>query len=100
MLKTLCEKFQERCDLKSIVIRSAASLSSCNMVKSPEISNKELVDYWHEKQHIFSQQCDNSKSQYDKFLDDVKANKESFSNFDSNVTHRDQFLGTFLNGAK
>ena len=62
---------------------------------------KNFLDLLHEKQHISSQQCDDIKSQYDKFLDDVvKANKESFSNFDSNVAPVDQFLGAFLNGAK
>ena len=102
MLKAFCQKFQERSPLKSIVIRSVASLSPCNMAKSSEVSIKKfekLVD--HEKQHISSQQCDDSKSQYDKFLDDVvKANKESLSNFDSNVSRVDQFIGAFLNGAK
>ena len=62
---------------------------------------EKLVVFLHEKQHISSQQCDDSKSQYNNFLDDVvKANKELFSNFDSNVTCVDPFLGTFLNGAK
>ena len=102
MLKALCQKFQERSPLKSIVIRSVAFLSPCNMAKSSEVSTKKfekLVD--HEKQHISSQQCDDSKSQCDKFLDDVvKANKESLSNFDSNVSRVDQFIGTFFNGAK
>ena len=104
MLKALCQKFQERTPLKSIVIRSAVSLSPCNMAKSLKVSPKKfekLVDHLHEKQHISSQQCSDSKSQYSKFLGDViKANKESFGNFDSNVTQVDQFLCTFLNGAK
>ena len=103
MLKALCQKFQERSPLKFIVIRSASSLFLCNMAKSPEVSTKKfekLVDHLHKKQHISSQQCYDSKSQYDKFLDDVKRNKESFSNLDSNVTRLDQFFGTFLNGAK
>ena len=73
MLKGLCQKFQERSPLKSIVSRSAASLSPCNMAKSPEVSTKKfekLVDHLHEKQHISSQQRDDSKSHYDMFLDD------------------------------
>ena len=67
------------------------------MAKSQEVF---LLDHLHEKQPISSQQCDDSKSQYGKFSDVVKANKESFRNFDSNVTRVDQALGTFLNDAK
>ena len=104
MLKALCQKFQERRPLKSVVIRSAVSLSLCNMAKSLKVSPKKfekLVDHLHEKRHISSQQCSDSKGQYSKFLGDViKANEESFSNFDSNVTQVDQFFSTFLNGAK
>ena len=69
------------------------------MATSTEVSTErfeKLVDHLHERQHISSLQCDDSKSQYDKFLDDVKVNKESFINFDSNVTDINQFLDTFL----
>ena len=50
MLKALCQKFQERRPLKSIVTRSAASLSLCSKAKSPEVSTKKfekLVDHLH-----------------------------------------------------
>ena len=74
------------------------------MALSPEASTKKFgkfVDHLHEKQYISSQQRDDSKSWYNKFLNDVvEANKESFSSFDSNVIHEDQFLGTFLNDTK
>ena len=70
------------------------------MATSTEVSTErfeKLVDHLHERQHISSLQCDDSKSQYDKFLGDVvKVNKESFINFDSNVTDINQFLDTFL----
>ena len=64
MLKALCQKFQGRSSLKSMVIRSSASLSSCNMAESPQVSTKKsekLVDHLHEKQHISYQQFDDSK---------------------------------------
>ena len=43
------------------------------MATSTEVSTErfeKLVDHLHERQHISSLQCDDSKSQYDKFLDD------------------------------
>ena len=74
------------------------------MALSPEASTKKFgkfVDHLHEKQYISSQQRDDSKRWYNKFLNDVvEAKKESFSIFDSNVIHVDQFLGTFLNDTK
>ena len=65
MLKTLCQKFQERSTLKSIVIRSAASLFfHVTWLKGQKSLLKSLKNgrSLHEKQHISSQQCDDSKS--------------------------------------
>ena len=104
LLKSLCQKLMEKSPLKSLIVICAAALSPCNMVKDSEVSVlkfERLADYLHEQKHITSQQCDESKSEYEKFLGNiVKVNREKFTKFDTSIEQVDQFLGGFLNGAK
>ena len=104
LLKSLCQKLQERSPLKSLLIRCAAALSPWNMATDSEVSIhqfEKLADYLHERKHITSQQCADSKVQYEEFLDSiVKVNKESFSKFQTAICRVDQFLGVYLNSSK
>ena len=104
LLKSLCQKLQERSPLKSLLIRCAAALSPWNMATDSEVSIhqfEKLADYLHERKHITSQQCADSKVQYEEFLDSiVKVNKEFFSKFQTAICRVDQFLGVYLNSSK
>ena len=42
MLKALCQMFQEKSPLKSIVIICTIGLSPCSKAKSPEVSTKKF----------------------------------------------------------
>ena len=100
LLQSLCKKLQEKSPLKSLVVRSAASLSPQNMREVPEYSKEmfeKLADTLFEKKWITEAQCDSAKAQYEQFVGkEVIAEKEKFCSFNLVEDRLDHFLVLFV----
>ena len=102
MLVAIVKKLQERSPLQYLVVRSASCLSPLRIVRDKEgsiVRFTSLVDSLYSKSWLSSRDADESKKEYDIFLETVNHEyRDKFLLFDVKTNRVDDFLASFIHG--
>ena len=100
VIQSILKKLKENSPLNFNLVRNAACLVPLNIIQKKNISVSKfgkLVTSLYECKHINAEEADQSKDQFESFVDsEAKKSAEEFSKYDMVNDHLDKFLGQWF----